>query len=98
MLSGLGEVCDPKLWIAALSSPTINHFNSLCVDKQATKRYFMNIQILAHVKFGLPVASEPFFLDREVGLESSVNLIYNETYRDLPICVVEDFVPMNLNG
>ena len=34
MFSRLGKIRNPEFWVAPFSSPTVNHFNGLCVNKQ----------------------------------------------------------------
>ena len=63
MLSRLGEVCDPKFWVAPLPPPTVDHFNGLCVDKQAAKRFSSTLGSLHTMTFYLLIAPKPFFLD-----------------------------------
>ena len=43
---GLGELCDSEFWITALSSPTVDYFNSLRVNKKAAGQVLINVEIL----------------------------------------------------
>ena len=65
MLCRFGEICDPKFRVAPFSSPAVDHFDGLSVNKQATKYSSVNVEIPVYTDFDLPIASEPFFLDAD---------------------------------